>query len=113
MTFIRADLTPFLEDFFEAGVAAPLRTQGVIVHSAARDLFVLTVNAQIDAGIISEDKVVALLRSMRWPGIIDFYHLKFGNRPLSYNRMLRLLADMHDLWIVARSRSIRDSIANS
>ena len=107
MTPIEPEVSAFLRDFFDANVAAPFREQGVVVHLAARDLFVLTVHAQIDAGIIRKDKVAAAVEAIMRPDITNFYRLKFGGRPLSYNRMLRLLADMHDMWILNHNRSAR------
>jgi len=91
-----------LASLFEARFRAPLESRGIEVRPAARDLFLRTAMAQAEAGIVPRDKLLAAVQRLELEGLADFYLLKFGPRPLSYNRMLRLLADMHDKWIASR-----------
>jgi len=100
----RAEVEQDLAAFFETRFAAPLAAHGIVATAAARELFVLTAIAQAEAGIVALDSLLPALRRIDLNGVADFYLLKFGARPLSYNRMTRLLGDMHDKWVALRQR---------
>lgn len=101
-----AELEDRLLAFVDTRFAPPLEMRGIEVTAAARNLFVRTVLAQAQAGIVAAENLMAAVEIMDLAGLEDFYLLKFGPRPLSYNRMLRLLGDMHDKWILFRHTAV-------
>ena len=97
-----AHLERLLAAFFDARFAASLARSGIEVTGPARDLFIRTALAQVEAGIVPAERLMAAIHKLDLDGLPDFYLMKFGPLPLSYNRMVRLLADMHDKWIDRR-----------
>lgn len=97
-----AEIEQRLSEFVDSRFAPPLEARGIEMRAAARTLFVRTALAQVEAGIVPADRIVEAVEAMDLDGLADFYLLKFGPRPLSHNRMIRLLADMHDKWVAFR-----------
>lgn len=95
---LRARLAAALERRFLAGFA---RRQ-LEVTPAARELLLQSVLAQVRERLVPADRIVESIERIPTDGLPDFYLLKFGPKPLTYNRMIRLLGDMHDQWIAGR-----------
>lgn len=69
----------------------------------ARQLLVMAMEAQtVDGPGASPEQIVAWLDRFPLDDIATLYVTKYDARRLTFNRCVRLLADLHELWIDAR-----------
>jgi len=96
------DLEPALRAWIDEQVRDRFARAGIECSPAAFALFLDAVHAQVGEGIVGAQQILRSLSALRLDAMPAFYVMKFGRRPLTYNRALRLLADMHDQWIDRR-----------
>lgn len=86
------------------------RRNAIEVSLAAEEFLIFAARAQILEGLLdSERDVIHSIGSMPLADLVTFYRVKYGNRKLTFNRAVRLTADLHDRWIETRSRRGADS----
>ncbi len=85
-----------------------LQKQGVAHTDSARKLLIMAMEAQTTDGPgASAERVSAWLGRFPLDGIATLYVTKYNARPFTFNRCIRLLSDLHELWIDVRMSDSR------
>ncbi len=89
------ELASWVDAFFER-----MAQKGIGATDGARRLLTLAIETQLIEG--PTDRPELLLKALRRISIDDvasLYALKYGGRRLSFNRLTRLLSDLHEAWL--------------
>jgi len=93
-----------VEEWVESNFVPFFVENGIEVSRRAKEVLQLVLFAQVEEGLIeSEDTLIRLADHVSPEPFFLVYLNKYGNRKLTANRMVRLLADFHDRWIEMRS----------
>jgi hypothetical protein len=66
----------------------------------------IVLEAQMSEGLVSDQhQLISLMDAICPRDIVNLYFIKYGRRTLTTNRAIRLLADMHDMWIAIRTNA--------
>lgn len=100
---------PLFEAWADALLAA-LARRGIAHTERARSLLVSAIEAQTEDGPGgTPEQVLEWLGQFPLDDIAVLYATKYNARRLTFNRCIRLLADLHELWIDARQMAIAGS----
>ncbi|WP_442505058.1 hypothetical protein SH528x_003829 [Novipirellula sp. SH528] len=93
----------FSRKWIDEQIAPVFEDVGIKVSESSRDLLVLALNTQIEEGLVENPRALArAIEALPLEDLPAFYRMKYGNRTLSFNRTVRLLADLHERWIDSR-----------
>jgi hypothetical protein len=99
-----------LEEWIRQNVVDLFRRNAIEVSVVAEEFLLFAARAQILEGLLgSERDLIHSIDSMPLADLVTFYKVKYGNRKLTFNRAVRLTADLHDRWIETRNRRRADS----
>jgi hypothetical protein len=84
-----------------------LAARGIGHTEGARQLLVTAMLAQVEEGPTRDlAQVEKWLAQFPIDGIATLFATKYNGRKLNFNRCIRLLADLHELWLDARAMAI-------
>ncbi len=93
---------PHIENWVDSFLAQ-LKMFDVNHTPCARNLLIATVVAQLIEGPIKEEeKIIEVIRKVSIEEVATLYRTKYYGRQLTYNRAIRLLSDLHELWLDVR-----------
>lgn len=106
-----AEIDPRLDRWVRA-LLDELCARGVEHTPLARNLLVMALAAQAAEGPSSDpQKISDWLARFSLPDIATLYATKYNYRRLSFNRCVRFLADLHELWLDVRAGELARSPA--
>ncbi len=89
------DLRDWIDRFFQS-----MSSHGVDSTDGARRLLALAVEMQLVEGPVDRpERVLGALQTIDMDQVSALYLLKYGGRRLTFNRMTRLLGDLHEAWL--------------
>jgi hypothetical protein len=95
-----------LVEWVDTYVIRPFRKpSGPGITQVASKFLQLAARAQLEEGIVDSQKtLLRALEQMQPEALVERYRKGFGERPLTFNRAVRLVATLHHDWIAIRGR---------